>query len=71
MRNRVSVLALAAAGILAMNSNHDGYPVCDIDDAIEVLEDEIGGGDEDRGRDTRISGVIRLLRHLKARDALP
>lgn len=50
-----------------MNSKHDGSPVCDIDEAILMLEDMISGADEDRDRDSRISGVIRLLKHLKAR----
>lgn len=52
-----------------MNSKHDDYPIIDIDEAILILDDLIGGGDEDRQRDSRISDVIRLLRHLKAQDA--
>ncbi|MDQ3562713.1 MAG: hypothetical protein M3436_00760 [Pseudomonadota bacterium] len=52
-----------------MNSRHDGYPVFEIEDAIEALEDTLSGADEDREHDSRISGVIRLLLHLKAEGA--
>lgn len=51
---------------MSLISRHDGYPLIDIEDAIEMLQDEISGATEDRGRDTRISEVIRLLEHLKA-----
>lgn len=51
-----------------MNSKHDHYPVCDIDEAILILDDLISGADEDRARDSRISEVTRLLRHLKAEE---
>lgn len=54
-----------------MNSAHDGYPLIDIDDAITSLADLIDGGDENQGRDTRISEVIRLLKHLRTPEAQP
>ena len=49
-------------------SANDGYPLFfNTGTAIEVLEDLLGGGEEDRGHDTRITEVIRLLEHLQAR----
>lgn len=49
-----------------MNSKDDGYPVTDVEDAVTTLEDLIDGGDEYKGRDTRISRVICFLKHQEA-----
>lgn len=40
----------------------------DIDDAIMILDDMISGAEKDRGRDARLSEVIRLLEQLKVQD---
>ena len=49
-------------------SLHDGYPLFfSIDTAIETLEDQLSGAEEDKGRDTRTTELIRLLEHLRAR----
>lgn len=50
-----------------MNSKYDGYPLSfNIYTAIEFLEDELSGAEEDRGHDTRTTELIRLLEHLAA-----
>ena len=52
-----------------IKSAHDGYPlIFDLDDAINTLEALIDGSEECVARDSRISEIIRYLRHKEAQE---